>query len=86
MNSSDGNCYQFSGDRIFFLGGGLFLAALAFLCCMWAFSSCGYLVAEHGLRSSGSVVVEHGLSCSVTCRIFLDQASDLGPMRWQVNA
>ena len=22
MNSSDGNCYQFSGDRIFFLGGG----------------------------------------------------------------
>ena len=85
MNSSDGNCYQFSGDRLFFFFG-LFLAALAFLCCMWAFSSCGYLVAEHGLGSSGSVVVEHGLSYSVTCRIFLDQGSNLGPMRWQVNS
>ena len=34
----------------------------------------------------GSVVVAHRLSCSLTCRIFLDQGSNPCPMHWQVDS
>ena len=39
-----------------------------------------------GLRHVGSVVVPCRLSCSVACRIFLDQGSNLCPLNSQANS
>ena len=41
---------------------------------MWAFSTCS------------SVVMAQGLSCSVACRIFPDQGSNLCPLYWQADS
>ena len=72
---------------------------LLFSCGAWAslsggFSCCGAqalgrvgsVVAARGLWSSGSVVVAHRLSCSVGCRIFLDQGSNLCLLHWQADS
>ena len=52
------------------------------------------LVAEHRLSvtqvlvvmACGLIVVAHRLSCPVACGIFLDQGSDLCPLRWQADS
>ena len=46
------------------------------------FSCCGAWALGH----AGSVVVVHGLSCSTSCRIFLDQGSNLCLLHWQVDS
>ena len=50
---------------------------------LWHVSS---VVAACRLQSTGSVVVAHRLSCSVACGIFLDQGSNLFPLRWQADS
>ena len=65
------------------------------------FSCCGAralgaqasVVAARGLsvcgvraESAGSVVVVRGLSCSMACRIFLDQGANLCPLHWQADS
>ena len=40
----------------------------------------------HSLQRKGSGVVTHELSCSAACGIFLDQRSDLYPLRWQAES
>ena len=44
------------------------------------------LVAEHRLERTGLVVVAKGLCCSVSCRISLDQGSNLCLLHWQVDS
>ena len=45
------------------------------------------LVVEHGLLGTqASAVVAHGLTCPKAYGIFLDQASNLCPLHWQVGS
>ena len=46
----------------------------------------GSVVVTRGLQSTGSVVVAHRLSGSAACGIFLDQGSNPGLLRWQVDS
>ena len=39
-----------------------------------------------GLQNAGSVVVVHRVCSSMTCGIFLDQASNLCPLLWQADS
>ena len=77
----------------------IFLAALG-LCCAQTISSCSAvsgdcsLLMVHGLLllcSMGSslpssVAAVHRLSCSMACRIFLDQGWNPCPLLWQVDS
>ena len=46
----------------------------------------GSEVVARGLQSASSVVAAHSLSCSTACGIFLDQGSNLCPLRWQADS
>ena len=66
-----------------------FDSTILFLCSHWVFRvvlrfliAVASLVAEHRL----SVVVALRLSCSVACRIFLDEGSNPWFLRWQVDS
>ena len=61
---------------------------LATLCCGVRASPCGGFSCC-GARAIGtrtSVAVAHGLSCSMACRIFLDQGSNPCPLHWQEDS
>ena len=46
----------------------------------------GSAVVASGLQSTGSMVVVHSLSCSMVCRIFLGQGSNLCLLPWQLDS
>ena len=46
----------------------------------------GSVVVAPGLQGTGSVVVTCRLSCSVACRILLDQGSNPGLMHWRADS
>ena len=44
------------------------------------------VVVAPGPWSTGSIVVAHGLSCSMACRIFPDQGSNLRLLDWKADS
>ena len=67
------------------VAGGL-LISVASRCGAWALGLTASVVAALGLWSAGSMVVLHvGLSCSVACRIFLDQGLNPYLLLWQAD-
>ena len=65
-------------------GAALELWRAGFSCCgSWALECVGSGAGAPRLWSTGSVVVVCGLSCSLACGIFLDPASNPGPLHWQ---
>ena len=71
-----------------------FFGCIGSLLLQGLFSSCGSWVSHYGGFSCGarapgvraSVVAAHGLSCSVACRIFLDQGLNPCPLHWQADS
>ena len=67
----------------------LFLAALGFHYCLWAFSSCGhqgyFLVVVVSLAVERRLYA-HRLSCPMSCRIFPDQGLNPCPLHWHADS
>ena len=57
-----------------------------FSCAVWALGCSGFLVVAPWPWSTGFVVVACGRSCSVACRIFLDQGLNLFVLHWQADS
>ena len=53
-----------------------------FVAVRWPLTVLASLVAAPGLQSSGSAL----MTCPAACRVLLDQASNLRPLRWQADS
>ena len=55
-------------------------------CTAQALGRGGSVAVAHRLQSTGSAVVAQALSCSLVCRIFLNQGLNLCSPHWQVDS